>query len=834
MTAILNHLWQSTVFAAVAALLAIALRKNHARTRYWIWMAASLKFLIPFSLLVSIGSRVEWRSAPAIAAQPAVAIVMDEISQPFAPIDTKMSAAPSPHSVIPAVLIAVWIAGCAIVLVSWFRRWWRVRLTLRRASPVQLEFPIKVMSSPSLIEPGIFGIFRPVLLLPEGIADRLTPAQLQSILAHELCHVRRRDNLAAAIHMLVEATFWFHPLVWWIGARLIEERERACDEEVLRSGSEPGVYAESILQVCKFYLESPLECAAGVTGSDLKKRIESIMSGRFGRRLTPVRKLMLATAGVAAVAAPMMVGVLNAPTVRAQITQQSAPGPTPKWEVVSVRPCDSSQPQGRSGGGGGFSPGTLNVNCAIPMRLIEEAYGFLSNGRGPRYNHVSFSEAPAWLNSERYTIAAKSESPQGRAMMFGPMMQTLLEDRFKLKIRREIREVPAYNLTVAKGGPKSLKAAKEGSCIPLDFDHPPVPEPGKPMLKVCGMFGRRRVAEGERAFQDLGVTMTQLADGMSALLDRNVIDKTGLSGVFDIDVQVSIPDAPPRDSSTQEERAHDENDLVFVVVQKLGLKLESAKGPGEFYVIEHVERPTDNFERPIAAEQAPEKPGPKFEVVSIKPSRADVGDRELSTTTGRRLTASNATLKMLILLGYQVMPNQLSGGPDWLSIDGFDVEAKPANPDATPEQFREMVQAMLKDRFQLKTHIETKDLPIYELMVDKRGSKLQESKRNDPEATMRNNYGLVTGIRATMPMFAATLSKKLDRLVVDETGLKGAYTFKLAVTPEPVPGDDRPPPPGDHPSIFTALPEQLGLTLKAGKGPVQILVIDHAEKPTEN
>ena len=98
------------------------------------------------------------------------------------------------------------------------------------------------------------GIFKPVLLLPEGIAERLTPAQLEAILAHELRHVQRRDNLTAAIHMLVETIFWFHPLVWWIRARLMEERERACDEGVLRLGSEPQVYAESILKVCEFYL----------------------------------------------------------------------------------------------------------------------------------------------------------------------------------------------------------------------------------------------------------------------------------------------------------------------------------------------------------------------------------------------------------------------------------------------------------------------------------------------------------------------------------------------------------------------------------------------------
>src|SRR5580704_13847301 len=143
--------------------------------------------------------------------------------------------------------------------------------------PLRLD---ATMSSPARFEPGIFGVFRPILLVPEGITDRLPPEQWRAIVAHELCHVRRRDNLTAAIHMAVEAIFWFHPLVWWIGKRLVDERERACDEAVLLASGDPESYAEGILNVCKFYLESPLLCVSGVTGSNLKNRIRAIMTQR--------------------------------------------------------------------------------------------------------------------------------------------------------------------------------------------------------------------------------------------------------------------------------------------------------------------------------------------------------------------------------------------------------------------------------------------------------------------------------------------------------------------------------------------------------------------------
>ena len=116
----------------------------------------------------------------------------------------------------------------------------------------RLPRSVPLLPSRSSMEPGVFGIIRPVLLWPEGIARHMDDAHLESVLAHEVCHVQRRDNLTSAIHMLVEAIFWFHPLVWWMGARLEEERERACDEEVLQLGNPPQVYAESILKTCEF------------------------------------------------------------------------------------------------------------------------------------------------------------------------------------------------------------------------------------------------------------------------------------------------------------------------------------------------------------------------------------------------------------------------------------------------------------------------------------------------------------------------------------------------------------------------------------------------------
>jgi bla regulator protein BlaR1 len=336
-----SHLWQSTLSALAAWLLTLAVRKNRAAVRYSIWLAASVKFLIPFSMLVAIGSQVEWRSAPATT-QPQVADMLNRIGQPLArsPDVVIVTAAAPSLSHLVSILTGVWLCGVILGLIFWLRLVRQIRAVRRNATPLDLHLPIPAMSSSARMEPGVFGIRKPVLVLPSGIIDRLTPAQLEAVLAHELCHVRRRDNLTAAIHMVVETIFWFHPLAWWIRTQLVAERERACDEEVVSLTGDPQVYAEAILTVCKLYFESPLACVSGVTGSNLKKRIEAIMSNRFALRLNFAKKVALTLAGVAALAAPIVVGILNAPAIRAESPQVAAPSAasaTAKFDVASVK-----------------------------------------------------------------------------------------------------------------------------------------------------------------------------------------------------------------------------------------------------------------------------------------------------------------------------------------------------------------------------------------------------------------------------------------------------------------------------------------------------------------
>ena len=243
--ALLNHLWQSTLFACGAGLLTLMFRRNGAHTRYWLWFAASTKFLVPFSFLMILGGRLAPQGgAPALALP--VTDLAERVAAPFANAPPVLSVRASMGLDVSSILLVLWAAGTVTLSVYWWVRWMRINTVLRLAQPLPLVAPIPVKSSLSLLEPGLVGIWRPVLLLPDRLMARLSADETRAILAHELCHHRRRDNLLSGIHMLVEALFWFHPLTWWLGARLLEERERACDESVLASGNDAQVYAEGV------------------------------------------------------------------------------------------------------------------------------------------------------------------------------------------------------------------------------------------------------------------------------------------------------------------------------------------------------------------------------------------------------------------------------------------------------------------------------------------------------------------------------------------------------------------------------------------------------------
>jgi len=253
--------------------------------------------------------------------------------------------------------------------------------------------------------------------------------------------------------------------------------------------------------------------------------------------------------------------------------------------------------------------------------------------------------------------------------------------------------------------------------------------------------------------------------------------------------------------------------------------------------------------KPIASQaQSKDTSRPKFEVASIKPNQSS----DIRTTAVRPLpasgtyTAENQSVNQLIRQAYDLKPFQLQGGPKWIedfSSDKYDIVAKAAGP-VTRDQLVLMLQSLLEDRFKLKYYRETRQLPIYALVVAKKGvlgPNLHSPNPNESRLfPIRQSVGSMDAANATMQDLASSLSSfSGGRLVLDRTGLTDHFAFTLEFTPDaaalPRPaGIELPAPAADRPSLFKALQEQLGLRLESDKGPVEVLIVDSVERPTEN
>jgi uncharacterized protein (TIGR03435 family) len=236
---------------------------------------------------------------------------------------------------------------------------------------------------------------------------------------------------------------------------------------------------------------------------------------------------------------------------------------------------------------------------------------------------------------------------------------------------------------------------------------------------------------------------------------------------------------------------------------------------------------------------------PRFDVIAIKPN-AD-GDYRVyvGPPTGGRFSATGITLRLLMRYGYDVQDFQITSGPRWIGVDRWNIEAKAegvAGRLPTEQQSR-MIRALLADRFQLKAHTEKKkQMPAYALVIAKSGPKLKEN-AGEPGPDVHVERGRLAFKKVRLAALTAQLTRQLGKQVIDKTNLVGEYDFVLDWIPEPgensaIPGQPGPPEPtsgeNNGPSIFTALQEQLGLRLETTQAPLDVLVIDRVEKPSEN
>ncbi len=294
-----NHLWQSTLFLLLAMISIAALKKSPAKARYTVWLVASVKFALPLSAFVAFGQWLDIGSflPRAVAVEPQFykSTGLVEIVSTYttgATVST-LDSAPA-HNEIYYLLTLVWMLGCFGLFALWWKRSRLFRATLagknigatnqeiellkQAQARVRITSQVNLIISDAIAEPVVWGVWKPTVIMPRGLSKKLTAAEFESILIHELSHIANRDNLIYILQTTLCCLLWFHPLVWLVKRRILEERERVCDETVIQHGSESRIYATGLLKVVRFGLqlqESP--GIASATGADLRKRLELIM-----------------------------------------------------------------------------------------------------------------------------------------------------------------------------------------------------------------------------------------------------------------------------------------------------------------------------------------------------------------------------------------------------------------------------------------------------------------------------------------------------------------------------------------------------------------------------
>ena len=787
--AVAHHLWQSTLFAAAVGALTLLFRRNRASLRHALWLTASLKFLVPFSLLTALGARFPlsalWQYGPPgesdVAAPPGITppwlTVLDDVAAPLAPSHTTaVNVVAQPVNTagidIGTIIGIVWLLGTLAVLVFWCVRWINVRRTLRNATPIDLAFCIPVKCGDSLLEPGIVGLFRPVLFLPRGIEQRLTPSQLQAVLAHEQCHVRRRDNLMAALHMIVEAAFWFHPLVWWIGARLVAERERACDEHVVRAGHASSAYAEGILNVCQHYLESKLPFVSGVSGADLRQRIERVVGNIPVITVSAAKKSLLAVASCMALVVPIAIGCFTSGAVRAQS------GADP-YESIMIRETPAATTRSFLMVYWPFS-GSFEIENRTLRQVVAFAYGV----------DESRVSGPEWLG-KRYDIRATNapdfDKPIGSPTLeqidaHRQKLQALLASRFGLVVKRSTSARAAF----------ALKVADTGSRFPVQrwtdsyFDYFPK-----------GIHSRAQ-------------SIPWLAEQLAERLGAPVLDETELLGLYTLNLAWG-PESGPREpsplpvpvtASLLESALHDQ----------LGLTLERRSRTLESIVVESVHPPRSDV-APDAALAS--------QSVTIRLASKDIKGNALGTEPSRNaLVYRNVTLRDLIASAYHIANGRISGAA-WLDDAHLDVYVKGVpgwgNGIAGGRDTSVILRDVLEQKFGLVVERKGLEVTAYTMKVAAGGLKATATSPNAHMELGSDSKNAVDATGYTLENFVAAFSGMAGGSTVNETGLAGTYDFHLSWGPKVSPTDPTPAVKLTPEKWRETLLEQAGLLLEPRK-----------------
>ena len=510
-----------------------------------------------------------------VPARPASTAV--SMSSTGAPGETTWPRLPSSR----ALLRALWLFGLAVAmvrLVGPLRRLGRLRQTGRpwpEAAGVvatiaggEVGRRVDVLLHEGLSTPITFGIRRPVIGLPLD-APEWPEAMLRHALIHELAHIRRRDWLVHVLGRVACAIYWFHPLAWLAVRRLHLESERACDDAVLRH-VDRTTYAEQLVRLARRLTADDPAAALSMAGqSQLTTRVRAVLDGSQTRGPAGARPTSAVV--TLAVVLALALAPLRAVSESRQLSALATIDPSVKFEVVSVKPNQA----GELGRGFGFTPATgrLRLRNQTLRTIVSIAY---AQPFGLFVPDERISGGPEWFNTERFTIEGRAGRPVSAADL-GAMLRTVLAQRFNLQVRMDSRQESIY----------ALVRVKPGSLGP-ELRQAPV---------ECGQ-ARCGIGGGSGKYLLVSAPISLLAMSLTEAVGKPVVDRTGLIGSFDGTLTWSP--SPLEDNPVAEPAAASAPALAFgpslytALEEQFGLKLISERGPVEYLVVEHADRPIAN------------------------------------------------------------------------------------------------------------------------------------------------------------------------------------------------------------------------------------------------
>jgi uncharacterized protein (TIGR03435 family) len=440
---------------------------------------------------------------------------------------------------------------------------------------------VDVLLHHEILAPVTYGLARPTIVLPSDVSAWSDTDVLQAVV-HELEHVHRGDWFISLVSRVVCALYWFHPLVWIAWSSLSLESERACDDAVLRS-AEGTAYAEQLVALARRLSSATLRPVVSMANrSDLSVRISAVLDpGQSRGRAGGLSATLAAAAAVVIVLGISPLRAVAKLDADHLAPSQVADAKRPAFEVASIKPNVS----GDWRNGQSTQPGGRFTARNVTLRfLIQGAYGRLPD--------FLVSGGPSWIDSDRFDIVAKAEG-NPTPEQFGVMVRTLLAERFNLSLHNEIRQLPVYALVMArrdgKVGPQMQIAAVD---CPGGRGNTPPPEH---QPSSCGMH----LSPGGHLSAG-GVTMVQVAQALSRQVNRVVLDRTRLTGQFDLNLewtpgpgefQLPVPADGPR---TGDPSPVSGPSIFTALQEQLGLKLNSEKGPVNVLAVDRAERPTAN------------------------------------------------------------------------------------------------------------------------------------------------------------------------------------------------------------------------------------------------